>query len=72
VNHYVRKGESIMESDVVLWLSTACHHEPRSEDGEFQGKSFRGATLVAWSGFELRPRNVFDRTPHYNYPPPKK
>lgn len=72
VNHYVRKDESIMESDVVLWLSTACHHEPRSEDGEFQGKSFRGATLVAWSGFELRPRNVFDRTPHYNYPPPKK
>src|SRR5262249_29224087 len=73
VHEYVRKGESIIDTDIVIWASTACHHEPRSEDGEMQqNRSFRGATPVAWSGLELRPRNLFDRTPHYNYPPPKK
>jgi hypothetical protein len=25
---------------------------------------------VMWSGFDLRPRNFFDRTPFYPYPPP--
>jgi len=65
VQEYVKKGEKIMDADVVLWLSTACHHEPRSEDGEFRNNDFIGSTPIAWSGFELRPRNVFDRTPHY-------
>ncbi len=67
VNEYVRKGEKIMNADVVLWLSTACHHEPRSEDGRFVKDDFRGSTPIAWSGFELRPRNLFDGTPHYPY-----
>lgn len=65
---YIKNSESIVNTDVVVWVNTACHHEPRSEDGEMTGANFRGATLVAWSGFELRPRNFFDRTPMYNYP----
>ncbi len=77
VPEYIKKGESVMNTDVVLWISSACHHEPRSEDGEIVKDSsrLRGATLVAWSGFELRPRNFFDRTPFYDYsepPPPAK
>src|SRR6478609_6240570 len=67
VPQYVKNVEPIMNTDVVLWISTPCHHEPRSEDGEMRGTSFQGATLVSWGGFDLRPRNVFDRTPHYNY-----
>lgn len=71
---YVKKGESILDTDVVVWVSTPCHHEPRSEDGEMRGTSFQGSTPVAWAGLELRPRNFFDRTPHFNYPaaPAKK
>jgi primary-amine oxidase len=74
IPQYIKKGEPILETDVVLWINNACHHEPRSEDGVMRGTSFQGATPVAWSGFELRPRNFFDGTPHYTYqnPPPKK
>ena len=64
---YAKKGAKIMNADVVIWHSTPGHHEPRSEDGEFRKGDFVGSTPVAWSGFDLRPRNVFDRTPHFPY-----
>jgi primary-amine oxidase len=67
VQEYVKKGEKIMNADIVLWHSAACHHEPRSEDGEMRNGAFVGCTPVAWSGFDLKPRNVFDRTPHFPY-----
>src|SRR6185295_10555909 len=67
IPQYIKKGESIVDTDVVLWLNNACHHEPRSEDGRMKGDGLQGATPIAWSGFELRPRNFFDGTPHYNY-----
>lgn len=64
---YIKNGEGIMKTDVVLWHSTAMHHEPRSEDGQMINGRFRGTTLIGWSGFELRPRNLFDRTPFFDY-----
>ena len=67
VHEYVKKAEKIMNADIVLWHSSACHHEPRSEDGEVRDGTLVGSTPVAWSGFDLRPRNLFDRTPHYPY-----
>jgi primary-amine oxidase len=65
VHEYVKKHEKIMNADVVIWHSSACHHEPRSEDGEYRKDDFVGSTPTAWSGFDLRPRNWFDRTPHF-------
>jgi primary-amine oxidase len=65
VHKYAEKGESIQDSDVILWHSSAGHHEPRSEDGEMKGTNFVGATPVMWCGFDLRPRNLFDRSPLY-------
>jgi primary-amine oxidase len=62
---YIAKGEPVSNTDVVLWVSTAGHHEPRSEDGEMKGTSFHGVTPIMWCGFDLRPRNVFDRSPYY-------
>ena len=67
VHEYVKKGAKIMNADIVLWHSSACHHEPRSEDGEMRDGTLVGSTPVGWSGFDLRPRNVFDRTPHFPY-----
>jgi primary-amine oxidase len=68
VPRYVAANEPILDTDVVVWLSTACQHEPRSEDGELRGSTFSGSTPIGWSGFDLKPRNFNDRTPHYNYP----
>jgi Cu2+-containing amine oxidase len=67
VHDYAKKGESIMNADVVIWHSTPGHHEPRSEDGQFRNGNFIGATPVMWTGFDLRPRNLFDGTPHFPY-----
>ena len=65
VPEYVKKAEKIMNADIVIWHSTPGHHHPRSEDGQFRDGNFVGATPVMWAGFDLRPRNVFDGTPHY-------
>ena len=62
---YVAKGESILNTDIVVWLSTPGHHEPRSEDGELKGTAFYGVTPIMWCGFDMRPRNLWDRSPLY-------
>jgi primary-amine oxidase len=67
VPEYVARGDSIMDTDVVLWYSTPAHHEPRSEDGEMKDNRFTGCTPVMWAGFDLKPRNVFDRSPYFPY-----
>jgi primary-amine oxidase len=65
---YVEEGESIMNTDVVLWHSTPAHHEPRLEDGKMvDGRGFQGVTHTMWTGFMLRPRNLFEQTPLYPY-----
>jgi Cu2+-containing amine oxidase len=61
-------GEDIVDTDIVLWYGTGMFHEPRSEDGYFEGNRWVGATIVTWSGFTLRPNNVFDHTPLYPNP----
>jgi Cu2+-containing amine oxidase len=73
----VKDEELVEETDVVLWCNSAVHHEPRHEDG-MPGSAPRlwpgddaweGSALIMWSGFDLRPRNLFDRTPFYPYTP---
>ena len=41
----------------------AVHHLPRAEDGESVDGVFRGSAHVMWTGWLLKPHNVFDRTP---------
>jgi Cu2+-containing amine oxidase len=64
---YVSNGESVTNTDIVLWHITPVHHMPRDEDGAFQGSIWRGSALIMWGGFDLRPRNLFDRTPLFPY-----
>jgi primary-amine oxidase len=65
---YIQDPEPIEDTDVVLWYMVGGHHEPRSEDGEMQkGRRFEGATHLMWTSFELRPRNIWDRSPFYPY-----
>jgi primary-amine oxidase len=67
--HYVN-GESIEDTDVVLWYISSMHHEPRAEDGKLikdkEGNyRWHGVTLLMWGGFDLVPSNLFDQTPFY-------
>jgi primary-amine oxidase len=62
---YVKMAEPITNTDVVIWHSAPAHHEPRSEDGEMKGTNFVGVTPIVWCGFELKPRNLWDRSPLY-------
>ncbi|HEX5759623.1 MAG TPA: hypothetical protein VF121_10545 [Thermoanaerobaculia bacterium] len=48
-------GEALAAGNVVLWHTSASHHDPHDEDGLF--------ALVRESGFDLVPRNLFDTTP---------
>jgi primary-amine oxidase len=66
---YVRSGESLKGKDIVLWHITAAHHIPRQED-MFGGST--GATCVVWSGFDLKPRDLFDATPFFGAAKAKK
>jgi primary-amine oxidase len=48
-------GESVVSEDVVLWYALHVHHLPRTEDWP--------GMPVLWTGFELMPRDVMDRSP---------
>jgi Copper amine oxidase, enzyme domain len=62
--------EDIVDTDICLWYGTSMFHEPRSEDGIMEKEGFFGATIVSWSGFTLRPNNIFDHTPLFPNPKP--
>lgn len=60
---YVSNSESVTGNDIVLWHISPVHHQPRDEDGRYEGAFWRGVALLMWGGFDLRPRNLFDETP---------
>jgi Cu2+-containing amine oxidase len=66
---FVEQKRSITDTNVVLWYMSPAYHLPRDEDGVFinpNGKAqVRGVAHVTWCGFDLRPRNLFDKTPLY-------
>jgi len=63
VNKYIN-GESVSNSDVVVWHASPAHHNPRDEDGYFDEDSlWNGVALLMWTGIDLRPRNLFSKTP---------
>lgn len=65
VQTYVANQEPL-QGDVVLWLTTSAHHMVRNEDYLDRSRGLAGVALVMWSGFALRPRNLFARTPLYD------
>ncbi|MCC6420993.1 MAG: hypothetical protein IT429_22380 [Gemmataceae bacterium] len=66
---YVAKKRRITDTNVVLWYLTSAYHLPRDEDGIFLGPNgqaqVRGVALATWCGFEMRPRNLFEKSPLY-------
>jgi primary-amine oxidase len=59
---YISNAENVASSDVVVWYMGSVHHLPRAEDGETQNALFVGSAHVMWTGWLLKPHNLFDRT----------
>jgi hypothetical protein len=71
-NHFFPKEKEKREpapldrGNVVIFHSSSALHVPRSEDGIIGGNNLNnGQAMIFWTTFELRPRNLFDRTPIY-------
>jgi Cu2+-containing amine oxidase len=61
---YISPAQSVSSSDIVLWYWGSVHHLPRDEDGEVVNNYYlQGEAHVMWTGFMLKPHNLFDRTP---------
>ena len=63
-------ARNIKYANVSVWYMASYRHQPRAEDGHsdmhgqpINNESIQGAALTAWMGFDLRPRNVFNKTP---------
>jgi len=52
-------GESVVDTDVVVWYTGAVHHETGLRDEE------RSTVPLKWVGFELSPKNASSDTPLY-------
>lgn len=63
---YIVPPEPVSNSDVVVWFYSAAHHQPRDEDGQYVGGTFKPLVAhVMWTGFMLKPHNLFDKVPLY-------
>ncbi len=59
---WTRANRSIEDTDVVVWYVMNVHHQPRTEDWPIMP--------VAYSGFQLKPNNFFERNPALDVPSP--
>lgn len=63
---YIAPAEPVSNNDVVVWYYSAAHHMPRDEDGRYVANRFEPTVAqVMWTGFMLKPHNLFDKTPLY-------
>lgn len=61
-----REPRELDKQNVVLWHSSSGLHVPRAEDGIIGGNNTtNGQATIYWTTFELRPRNLFLKTPIY-------
>jgi primary-amine oxidase len=56
-------NQPVSNADIVLWYMGAVHHQPRREDGIVVGGSLVGSAQVMWTGWMMKPHNLFDKTP---------
>ena len=61
----ISDGESIANTNVVLWHRSSVHHHPHDEDHAPGDASnvMTGITNVHWQGVDLEPHNLFDYNP---------
>ena len=57
--NYIADQQSTVNADIVVWYTASVHHENNERDED------DNTTPVLWTGFELRPKNLFDGTPFW-------
>ena len=63
---YVELGRVLDGEPLAIWATAAVQHIPRTEDfGPIDYDAFQGLALAMWTGFDLMPHNLWDRTPLY-------
>jgi hypothetical protein len=71
VSTYAAGRNPIAGKAVTVWHNAPLLHAARAEDFGADGvTNWTGVALTSWSGFTLRPRNLFDSTPLYGSVPP--
>jgi Copper amine oxidase, enzyme domain len=66
VAEYAAARRPLEKHAVTVWHNSPLLHAIRAEDLGADGVSnWTGVALTSWSGFMLRPRNLFDSTPLY-------
>lgn len=66
VPKYSKEERSLDGHPVTIWHSSPGVHIPRAEDFGPDGRNNNaGVALTFWTGFIMRPRNLFDSTPLY-------
>jgi Copper amine oxidase, enzyme domain len=60
----IRRPEPTMNKATVLWYTSAVNHMPRTEDFGAVGYHRRdGVAIAMWTGFDLMPHDLWDKTP---------
>jgi len=62
---YVANAQPVQNTDIVLWYTGGLHHIYRDEDGDTVNGLWKGSALVMWTGFTMKPMNMFNETPFY-------
>lgn len=72
VPQYASQKRPLAGQPTTVWTCTPAIHVARSEDfGTSDGKtSYMGVAITTWTGFMLKPRDLFDGTPLYQPPAP--
>jgi primary-amine oxidase len=60
---YVSPPQPVANADVVVWYTGSIHHLVRDEDGGIVQGTWQGEAHAMWTGFMLKPHNLFDKTP---------
>jgi primary-amine oxidase len=69
---YVIPPQPVADADVVLWYTGSVHHLVRDEDGVVVEGHWQGEAHAMWTGFMLKPHDLFDGTPLCGTPCPPR
>jgi hypothetical protein len=60
-------NESIQNTETTVWLMSTLLHTFRDEDGTFAtpSRTFWGTASTMWTGFDMKPHNLFEGAPLY-------